>query len=303
MTEHYIGIDSGGSKSEAVLLDMQNQVLTRMVYEGMNLRQMNPNTVSARLKQIIEDLTYRAGILPYHVGITVLAAAGAGDPKIVKEVEYACYGRMPERKIMVVPDAEAALAGAFNGGPGIVLISGTGSVAWGRDNQGNLHRAGGYGYILGDDGSGFWIGREALRTSLDAYYRGETSPLAAEICELWGIEVITEAVSLAYAEKSPAGKIASIAPLVFRLSDNNDETSEDILVRAAEALSLLSNKLRNAMKIEDGKICLSGSILQKNTAMKDLLTAKLGSGLTISDPLFEPAIGAVILAKERIKQP
>jgi len=294
MIENYIGIDAGGTKTIVVLVDADLRVRAKGSYEGMNLAQMNPNTVSGRLKQIIEEMTYRAGMLPYHVGLTVLAGAGGGDSKMREEIEYACWARMPERKVKVITDAEAALAGAFKGGAGIVLIAGTGSIAWGKDNEGRMARAGGYGYILGDEGSGFWMGREVLRRCLDAYHRGEMTALGKKVCEFWQIEDISKAISIIYSSDKPGAKAGELAPLVFEAYEAGDAAAQDILREAGRHLAELAVKVRGRLSfVPPVKVCLSGGVAGQQAVMQVLIGAELGKEYELVPAAYEAAVGAV----------
>ena len=299
MKEHYIGIDAGGTKSEAVIVNQDLRILAEGIYEGMNVRQMNPNTVSRIVKTIIDDLTYRAGLLPYHAGLTILAAAGAGDAKIREQVEYACEGRMPQQIVKVITDAEAALAAAFGAEPGIVVISGTGSIAWGKDESGQVMRAGGHGYILGDEGSGFWIGREAVRKSLDGFHRGEDLPLAEKICQLWEIDDVSQAVSVVYNDEKPAYKAGTLAPIVFEAADTGDDLCRSILKDAAGELINLAEAITGRVKFRGlVNLCFSGSIankLREGGYFEDIDSI---ANYDINEPLYQPAIGAVIARKE-----
>jgi len=303
MIENYIGIDAGGTKAIAVLTDAKLRILARERFEGMNVSQMNPNTVSRLLQQIIDDLTYRAGMLPYHIGLTILAAAGAGEAKTREEVEYACHGRMPERKVKVITDAEAALAGAFVGGAGIVLISGTGSIAWGKDDRGRIVRAGGYGYLLGDEGSGFWLGREALRRCLAAHHRGETTALAGKICEIWQLSDIAKAVTIVYSAEKPAGKIAELAPLVFESYEAGDPLSVEILQEAGKKLAeLVETTVKGLSLASPIKVNLTGGIASQVKVMQPLIQEHLPGEYQFVPAAYDAAVGAVIALMTSNKQ-
>ncbi len=295
MMENYIGIDAGGTKSIAVLADAKLRILAREHYEGMNVSQMNPNLVSRLVQQIIDNLTYRAGMLPYHIGLTVLAAAGAGEAKTREEVLNACRGRMPERKVKVITDAEAALAGAFDGGAGIALISGTGSIAWGKDEAGKIVRSGGYGYILGDEGSGFWLGRETLRRCLEAYHRGETTTMGKKAAELWQIEDISKVVPLVYGAEKPAAKIAELAPLVFEAYEAGDPMAVEILQEAGKKLAELVEKTAKGLSIAAPvKVNLTGGIAGQLKVMQPLIQGHLSGEYQFVPATYEAAVGAVI---------
>lgn len=297
---HIIGIDSGGTKIEAALVDEYGRIIARTQHEGVNLRQTNPNTAARICAEVVNDLTYRGGILPYHVAGVVLAAAGAGDAKICGMAIDAFRVRMPGIKMFIVSDAEAALEGAFAGEPGIILISGTGSIAWGKDSAGKMVRAGGFGYILGDDGSGFWIGREAIRQALSAVYRGETIPLCEKICHLWEIQNLQQAVTIIYTEQKPAPKIAKIAPIVFDLAVSGDETALHILSSAAEQLALLVENAGNRLNTSPPmKICFMGGIANRKEVITPLILKNLPDGkYEFIDAKSDAAAGAAAICKK-----
>lgn len=301
MKEHYIGIDAGGSKSEAVIVDMDNRILAQGIFEGMNVRQMNPNVISRIVKTIVDDMTYRAGLLPYHAGLTILAAAGAGDEKIRDQAEYACKGRMPEQHVRVITDAEAALAAAFGSESGIVVISGTGSIAWGQDKTGRVMRSGGYGYILGDEGSGFWIGREALRRCLDGFHRGEDLPLAEKICGLWDIDDVYQSVSVVYNDEKPAFKAGQLTPVVFEEAESGDQTCREILSAAASELMKLADNVAHAGDFNQPvNLCFSGSVAQK-LQKKDYFDEMVSAvNYNLMNSQYSLAVGAVIAGKSKV---
>ena len=187
---YYLGIDAGGTSWEAMLCTSDYKITIQEWFEGMNLRSVtNPNIPAFKVREILTEMTRMARILPYHVTNIVLAGAGVGDPIQREAILKSCNSIIPNNPCMIVSDADAALEGAFAGGPGIIIISGTGSIALGKDSFGKVARSGGYGYLLGDEGSGFWIGREAMRRCLDEHYSGNEIPLAKNICEKYEMEI------------------------------------------------------------------------------------------------------------------
>jgi N-acetylglucosamine kinase-like BadF-type ATPase len=298
MLEYYLGIDAGGTKSEAVLCDENYRIASRNWYQGLNLRGLNPNIAASTVKLILEDMTYRAGLLPYHIGLTVLAAAGAGDAKTREMVEWACKNYMPTQKVKVVTDAEAALTGAFNGTPGIVIIAGTGSIAWGKDDNGKIARAGGLGYLLGDEGSGFWLGQQALKKALNYHYNGKGSILGKKICELWGLRDLEEALNLIYQTEKPAPKIAEIAPLIFQILEAGDDLAKEILCEAGSELAELVLSLAESLEFRETiKFCLCGGLAKSGILEKEVNAHLDMQRFVLTMPLYETAIGAVMVGR------
>ena len=296
MLDYYIGIDSGGTKSEAALCDPDYNIITHSRFEGLNLRGLNPNIAASFVKKVIDVLAYQAGMLPYHITLTVLAAAGGGDPEIRSQVEYSLKGYMPTQPVKVITDAEAALAGAFKGEPGIVIIAGTGSIAWGKDSAGNIARAGGYGHFLGDEGSGFWMGRQALKECLDAHHRSEKILLSTLICELWGLKDISNVVKIVYEAEKPAAKIAEVAPLIFQAAESGDDAALEIIAIAGETLGKMAKTLADKLAFKDIiKVCLSGGLSKQRQTLEPHISRCLdGERFNMVPPAYEPAIGAVI---------
>jgi N-acetylglucosamine kinase-like BadF-type ATPase len=296
MLEHYIGIDMGGTKTEAILCDEKFRVVVRNRYPGMNVKGANPNIIASDVKAMAEEFVYRAGFLPYHIKFVVLAAAGAGDAETRQYLKNAFLGYMPDYDVRIISDAEAALAGAFGGKPGIVIITGTGSIVWGKDLSGKVVRAGGLGYLLGDEGSGFDVGKLGLKSALDAYYAGANTKIADEICELWKIADISQALNIVYKEEKPASKIAEIAPVVLQLAEAGDELATKIISQSMSALSLQIETVAGQLKFDSLiPLCLIGGLSNR----RDLLEARILKHLPQGKYDFvayqyEPAIGAVI---------
>lgn len=299
--DHFIGIDAGGTTWDAALVNRDNKILARHKFEGLNVRGANPNVVAFKVKDILEYMSYKGGLMAYHITLIVLAAAGAGDDKTREAVEKSCHSVFPNNPVKVVTDAEAALCGAFRGEPGIVLIAGTGSIAYGIDTQGAAGRAGGYGHLLGDEGSGFWIGREAVRTALDAHYRGEASALGKLICEKWELKDITYAPGQIYSSEFPAKMMAEIAPLVFKLAETGDSEAERIVSAAGRELGKLVMTLGESLNFgERIKVSFCGGLSHYREALEPgILDSIKGGNYDLVEAALEPAVGAVILGRGR----
>lgn len=298
--DYYIGIDAGGTDWEAVLCTSDYQIHARNHFEGMNLRATkNPNRPAFKLRDIIEEMTIQAGVLPYHIALTVLAGAGAGDEKLRGAIGTSCQSIIPNNQVQLVSDAEAALEGAFADAPGVIVIAGTGSIALGMDSEGKVARAGGYGHLLGDEGSGFWIGRETVRACLEAHNRGEEIPLASKILELWKLESISEMVTMIYSSDKPPAKLAEIAPLVIDAAEAGEEVALKILNAAGAEIGKLVQSV--AEKLDFGneiKVCLCGGLSKRKDILEPLIKEVLDPAKFIFvTPKHDPALGAVILGR------
>ncbi len=302
--DHYIGIDGGGTQWEAALLNRANTVLARHGFGGVNVRGVNPNVVAFKLKDILEYMSDQGGMMPYHITLIVLAAAGAGDAKIKKSVEEACHSVFPNNPMKVVSDAEAALHGAFGGGPGVVLIAGTGSIAWGRDRSGTLARAGGYGHLLGDEGSGFWIGRECLKAALNEHFRGVETDLGKRICEAWNLKDITDGITLVYKSESAAKKLAELTPMAFELAKSGEVLAGEVVASAGRELGKLAKSVIRTLDLEGSvEVCFMGGLSNQVKALKPGIMQVIDNvNVELVEPAFEPTVGAVLLGRELTEQ-
>src|SRR4029450_6136685 len=157
---HVIGIDAGGTKTVCLLADEQGEIISRARGEGANLQAAGELQVEKIPPKVMDDAIDGRAIAPAAI---CLGIAGVDRPNdaatvrsIMKRIGY-------NSRVLIVNDALIALETGAPGQPGVVIISGTGSIAYGRNAAGEAARAGGWGYVLGDGGRGHWVGRRACR--------------------------------------------------------------------------------------------------------------------------------------------
>jgi len=231
-----------------------------------------------------------------------VGAAGAGSPGVARELETIVRAAFPSSAIRIGDDVEIALRAAIPNGPGIVIIAGTGSIALASDARGHLHRAGGFGYLLGDEGSAAWIGFEAIRL-LSRVYDGrardeETSRLVARHLSAPDRPSLIRAV---YAERIDVAKIAALAPSIIAFAGKGNNASMAIVERAADELGRLLIDVARAAGLLDSQasVAFSGGLLREESVLTWLLKTKVEASLsnvkivTVEDPV----LGAVRLAQ------
>src|ERR1017187_1021669 len=189
------------------------------------------------------------------------AEAAGGRPKLLR-FAAACFGMsggpedkqailqqiLPADVVVVTDDAVIALTGATAGEPGIVTIAGTGSIAFGRNATGRTARTGGWGYIFGDEGSGFDIARQALRAALRAEEGwGPPTALVRALLDATGSEDANGALHRFYAPDWPRSRVATLAPLVDEAAMAGDPVARDILHNAAQQLAVLTSSVRQQL--------------------------------------------------------
>ena len=208
------------------------------------------------------------------------------------------------RKIQIESDARIALEGAFNGGAGIILVAGTGSIAFGKDEKGNIHRVGGWGRILGDEGSGYFIGKEGL-AAVCRQCDGRAKPtlLTAMMARKFGLKTSADIITAVYKDSFD---IASLAPVVFEAAEKRDAPSSGIVERASNELAehvraLMVKFYRGRTAPARGRLPLSfiGGLLEGETPLTRTLRRQILKSfhnIDIIPPLAPPAYGAVLMA-------
>jgi N-acetylglucosamine kinase-like BadF-type ATPase len=229
----------------------------------------------------------------------VVAAAGAGRPAARASLETAISHAGIRARVRAIGDGEAALESAFPGAPGIVVLSGTGSIAYARDRAGVVHRAGGLGWQLGDEGGGYAIGRAALAAvGRAADGRGPATGLGDPILQATGSVDIDALIQ--WAQTAKREDVAALAQLVGEAANKGDAIAKKLLERAADDLATLVETLlrRMAPDLPDG-IALAGGLLGMGSPLRLQLTSALhgvAPGSQLLNRTIDPALGAASLA-------
>ena len=212
-------------------------------------------------------------------------------------------------RVILDHDASIALAGALACQPGVVVLAGTGAMAFGMNRSGEKRRAGGWGSILGDEGSAYYIGWRALAAACRAYDgRGPETTLITRLMEHLGLGDFTDIVKEIYGKQTLPGKIASLAPLVSRAAKDGDEVAAIILKDAAEELALAASAVIEGLNMQDEafEIAVSGSVFKAGEHLVTSFSKYLRSTAPHAEiiaPRFEPAMGAVFLALQKAGRP
>ncbi len=302
-TNLVIGIDGGGTKTVALLADESGDVLSEEVGEPSNFHIIGVEVAAKTLVKLIKTCCVKAGCATDMVSVIVMGLAGAGrlpDQNRMAEgvKKVARSRRLKLNKIIVESDARIALEGAFRGATGIVMIVGTGSIAAGKDNDGTIHRVGGWGRTLGDEGGGYFLGQEALIAVLRQYDgRGESTILTDLIAGKHQLENVEAIITAVY---NKTIDIASLAPDVIEAAREGDRVAEKILQRGAveieEHVRVLSSKLNSTQKIHT---VLLGGLLSGDNLYSKIVREKISGSLPnvqIQPAMASPGYGAVLMA-------
>jgi len=297
----FLAIDAGGTKTRGVLAD-ETRILANAVTGSIKLMRVGEAEASSRLQAMLSDISSSAGVNLGDIAKTCVGIAGA-TIDAVREWLSRELGKSLGGDFLIVGDDEIALDAAFHGGPGILIIAGTGSNILGRGADGAIYHAGGWGPALGDEGSGFWIGQEALRAGFWARDRNVPTTLLTEIGKFWGTKSIGEIVEMANARPGPDFPV--LAPLVARCADAGDELAVAVLQRAgielAEQVALVALKMQESGSKRKIEAAYTGSVLEHIAMVRSSLIAALkksSPAVKLREGAIDPLEGALWRARE-----
>jgi N-acetylglucosamine kinase-like BadF-type ATPase len=299
-----LGIDVGGSKTVCQLADNDERIIAEAREEGANLQGVGELALEKVLHSVMEKTLAGTGVIPSTICLGIAGVDRATDAAVVRSI----MSRIGHKaRILVVNDALIALQAGVGDAAGIVIVSGTGSIAYGRNDQGEAARAGGWGYVLGDEGSGYWIGRLALRAVVrHADGRGRVTSLTPRLLGHFGVTRATELIHKVYHEEINPKSIAAVAKYVQLARDEGDMVATGILNRAADELMTAATAVmaRLGLGERDFTFVLAGGMFHAVPWLCDqmqLLLPGLAKQSQVIRLNHEPALGAVRLALAELK--
>ncbi len=238
----FAGVDGGGTRTRVLLTDGEGVELYRAEGGAGLVDPRSPSRTSAALADLLRWAAREAAV-PLPCEGLCAGLAGAGDPAIGQAVHAALQRQRLALKVMVVSDGEIALRGAFGTEPGILLMAGTGSAAFGRGPDERTGRCGGWGRLLGDGGSGYAIGLAALRTAVETVdgMEGGSERLLERV--LREIEVKDPGRLPTWVERASKLDVAALAPLVIAQAEDGDGAAAHILEQATDTLARYAESL------------------------------------------------------------
>jgi len=296
------GVDGGGSKTRTVVADETGRVLGTADGPPSAVRagavggaEHSADVVAAAVRDALEA----AGLTGARVQAIVAGVAGTGREPERDALWQALTARAVAEEISVVPDAAIALDDAFGDGPGVLLIAGTGSVAFARGPDGTFARAGGWGPVLGDEGSGGWLGRRALNAAV-ASLDGREPETALANALLAAVELDDPAGLVAWAARAKPVDFAALAPVVGRVAAGGDLRANSLLTLAVEELALHVRTLARRLFVDERAavpVAVAGGLLGRGSGVlrkrfeQRLRTAVPGA--TVRQEPVDPTRGAV----------
>lgn len=304
-----MGIDGGGTSLRVVVVDTNMQVLHQVQGETANPSIIGEAESAARIQQGVTMALHQAGVTQADVRAVGIGIAGASA--VYAEDWLRATVRVILPGVFVAPssDNEIALVGAHAARRGVLLLSGTGSVAFGINEAGESRQIGGWGYLMGDEGSGYWIGMEALRAIVRAQdQRSPDTALTTLVLEHLGLSHPVELIRWLYRGKdSPADaasrgvprnrEVAALSGLVMAAAESGDKVANRIIDTAAIELADHCRAVIRVLAIQDAHVGFAGGLLTNNTLLRQRVIDTFGSDVKIITPRYPPVVGAALLAK------
>ena len=302
--KYLIGMDGGGTKTKCILTDINLIPVYETTGGPSNFLVIGTEKVSETILNLIQDCISSQKISANDIDGIVLGTTGGGrrsDAEVLESqiIKDASQISIALNKLRVESDARIALEGAFSGKEGSILIAGTGSIMFGKDDKGEIHRVGGFGRFIGDEGSGYRIGRIGLN-AVARYFdgRAKQTKIADLLEQEFSISSSEELITVVYRNNF---NIASAAPLVFDAAESGDKIAQRILEDEADELMLHISAMRVKLNVPLLKVSLIGSLITTANYFSYLfneMVVRKFNDVQVKEAEHAPEFGAAILAKQ-----
>jgi len=300
---YFLGIDAGGTKTDYVLAD-ETRELARVRTGTIKRMRTDSATATANLDSALEQLTAVSGISMRSITRTCIGTAGETVPLVTDFLRQSITPRI-SGELILIGDVEIALDAAFQDGPGVLVLAGTGSNVAGRTRDGILTTAGGWGPALADEGSGNRIGHEALRAAFLARDEGRPTKLIDATLEFWDLASID--LLIEYANSRPSPDFSRLTELVLALANGGDTVASAVLRKEGEDLGWLVRLIIRRLQAADShvtdtlpSIAFAGSIMERVKPVRDALITSVRlefPAIQTRDGVIDPIAGAIWQAR------
>jgi len=293
----YLGIDGGGSKTTCALGDGTSLLATGSA-GASNAVRVGEGKAGEALASAIRQACTAAGVSPSQVTRTCIGLAGAAHTEVSNWARQTVSG-LVAGEVEVVGDMVIALHAAFFDAPGVIVIAGTGSIAYGRNSQGDVARAGGWGFAISDEGSGHWIGRTAITAALRAEDAETSSPLFKNLLAAWKLSTREQLVKIGNA--APPPDFATLFPIVVKTAESGDSVAFSVLTQAGNELADLAGIVTRKLGMFDSpQVAMSGGVFRHSSQVREVFYNKVRSlhpRSTINPEAVDPVHGALSMAR------
>lgn len=306
--KYLIGMDGGGTKTKCILTDFDLNSVYETIGGPSNFLMLGNEKVSETVLDLIIECAEHQKINLADVEAIVIGTTGGGRRSDAESLENAIKESATSKKIVlnnfrVESDARIALEGAFSGKPGSILIAGTGSIMFGKDANGEIHRVGGFGRFLGDEGSGYRIGQRGLNAvAKDFDGRGNKTLMTQLVLEKFSITSPEDLITEIYRNNFD---IASAAPIVIEAAEKNDKEAVKIIESESDEMILHISSMKEKLNENVLYLSLIGSLLNTENYYSYMFKEKVVRKFTdvvIKEAENTPEIGAALMAKNLISK-
>lgn len=298
MSAIVVGVDGGGSRTRVLVADEQGNEIVSVDGAGSAVRPGEAERSADIIAALVRDALAASDMRHVSPKVVCVGVAGVGRDAERQALWQALASRDVGEEIVVHADATVALDDAFGEGPGVLLIAGTGSVAFGRGPTGTFARCGGWGPSFGDEGSGAWIGRKALSV-VTAAADGREPETALTGAVLTAAELNDVSDLIGWAASASPGALATLAPIVMSVAEAGDLRANALLTLAVEELMLHLRTLARQLFADERAaipVALAGGLMARGTALRKRLEQRLKSavpGAQVRAEEVVPVRGAV----------
>jgi N-acetylglucosamine kinase-like BadF-type ATPase len=307
----FLGVDGGGTSTEAWLADETGRVVGRGKSGPSNAKAVGPVVARKSLEDAIAGAFADAWLAPRPAAVACLGLAGFDRPEDRRVLRAWSDDSRWAQQLVLVNDGDLVVAAGTPDGWGVGLIAGTGSIAVGRTPDGRTARAGGWGPLVGDEGSAYRVVLDALRLVFRRADRRDPAPPGREpltelIFRALGVETAQQLVPVIYAPGFDRTRIASLAPVVLAAAEEDPTLVGDLLHPAADALAEMARAVARDLGWTEGELplALAGGFLLSATVIAERVSNRLAQDgfLPRVSPVPEPVRGAVVLAERAFRE-
>lgn len=295
-----VGLDGGGTKTTCIIADQSGKLVLESSGGPSNFLSIGNDKAASNVISIVKSGLSRLDSTLENVSIILAGVSGAGRKFHADQFKESMLRKLPEHltNVYVESDARVALEGALAGEPGAILIAGTGSIIFGKDISGKIYRAGGFGRMIGDEGSGYSIGVKTLRL-ISNMIDGRESPekILDGFRTIFHITNEDDLINLVH---NPGFDVASIALFTIKSAEEGSIKAREILEGESDELIKQVSVIKSKMSMNTLNLVLIGSLVENDNYYSQLLIKKLKKirNITLSERKYSPAMGAVIMARQ-----
>src|SRR5215510_1441887 len=296
----YLGIDAGGTKTECAVSNGA-ELLGQATSATCKIARVGEEEARRNLHQAILGACEAAKVSPQAINQVCIGISGASIAGIRNWAERVIHVLVPG-EVRVSGDHIVAHRAAFGTMPGVLVIAGTGSIAYGRNEKGETARVGGWGPAISDEGSAYWIGREALAVALRLHDRGNNNGLLSTIADIWGADSPEELIRIANSDS--AAKFSELAGAVAAIAEKGDTTARMITTRAGKELAALAVTAITRLWPPDAvvRVAMAGGVLQGSALVRRAFQETIQTDYpkaALSFAYVRPVLGALAIAAQQ----